>query len=256
MQIKSFKKSDRLQSKLIWLDANFYFSFADKYNPERIRFGALLVVNDDIISANSGFGMHSHQNMEIITIAFSGILSHKDSLGNIGDITKNEVQVMTAGTGVTHSEYNNQNTLVNSFQIWIHPALNNLDPSYNQKSFANIETNNPKLLVSSDGRENSLIINQDAFISKLDLDSDSKVNFRLQDNFKFNKDIKVGIFITCLSGNFSVFVKKDNLEISDKFVLNEKDWLEIDDLDVIKDSLEINSLESKSEILIIQVPII
>lgn len=251
MKIESFKKENRLSSKIDWLDANFYFSFANQYDPKRIRFGALLVVNDDIISANRGFGSHSHNDMEIITIPMNGILSHKDSTGGEGEISEGEVQVMTAGTGITHSEHNDQDVSANTFQIWIHPALQNLIPSYNQKDFSDkITINKINLLVSADGREDSLAINQDAFISKIILQKYSEIKYTLFSDFKFNKSISSGLFVTCLSGE--VRVKADSQE----FLLQEKDWLEIQDFNDVKNYVTFETDSSESRLLIIQVPML
>ena len=255
MQIKTFKKSDRLHSKISWLDAHFYFSFGNQYDPNRINFGALLVVNDDIISAHSGFGAHSHRDMEIITIPLSGTLSHKDSLGSEGDISEGEVQAMTAGTGLTHSEYNHKNIPVNSFQIWIRPVIKNLSPVYSQKKIKELTQNSPQLLVSPDGRDDSLIIHQDAFISLLTLDSNMQSGISLQSDFKFDTNIKSGIFLTCVKGSFSLSVHLNSNKVSDNIFLNEKDWVEISDIDVIENTLQIINFDEESKILCIQVPV-
>jgi quercetin 2,3-dioxygenase len=119
--ISYFPAASRGQSDIGWLSARFTYSFANYYNPERMGFGALRVINDDIIAAHSGFGMHGHENMEIITIVLEGELTHTDSMGNTGVIRAGDVQLMSAGTGVRHSEVNAGDILVKSLQIWILP---------------------------------------------------------------------------------------------------------------------------------------
>ena len=114
-----------------WLNANYSFSFASYFNPQRSNFGALRVLNDDTISPGKGFGTHPHDNMEIITIPLKGDLEHKDSMGNIGAINEGEMQVMSAGTGVYHSEYNkNSDNFVNLLQLWVIPKEQDVEPRY------------------------------------------------------------------------------------------------------------------------------
>jgi redox-sensitive bicupin YhaK (pirin superfamily) len=119
-----------------WLDTYHSFSFANYFNPERIQFGNLRVLNDDIVAPGSGFGKHPHDNMEIITIPIKGSLMHEDSMGHKQEITENEVQVMSAGTGIFHSEFNASGTdFVNLLQIWVLPDKRNIEPTYDQKKF-------------------------------------------------------------------------------------------------------------------------
>jgi len=119
-----------------WLDTNHTFSFAHYYNPERVQFGALRVLNDDFVDGGMGFGTHPHDNMEIISIPLSGDLEHKDSMGNTAVIRQNDVQIMSAGTGIQHSEYNkNKDQKVNFLQIWVFPKERNIKPRYEQKTF-------------------------------------------------------------------------------------------------------------------------
>ncbi len=128
--------NERGYNDIGWLKANFSFSFAGYYDPEKVHFGALRVLNDDYIAPAMGFGLHPHDNMEIITIVSKGALEHKDSMGNVGIIKAGEVQIMSAGTGIRHSEYNPSNTEeTNSFQIWLFPKEHNIKPRYDQKSF-------------------------------------------------------------------------------------------------------------------------
>ena len=152
-----------------WLDAYHSFSFASWHNPVKMGFGALRVLNDDTIQGGQGFGKHPHQNMEIITLMLQGALEHQDSAGNKGVIKPGEVQVMSAGTGISHSEYNHSATdLANLLQIWIFPRAQNQPPRYDQKGFAYLqETNVWHPLVSPDSRpsEGSLTMGQDAWIT-------------------------------------------------------------------------------------------
>src|SRR4051812_1418517 len=122
-----YPANERGQNDIGWLKANFSFSFGPYYNPEKTNFGALRVLNDDIIAAGRGFGAHPHDNMEITTIVLKGALEHKDSMGNVGVIKAGDVQVMSAGSGVTHSEYNpSQKEATESLQIWIFPKEKNI----------------------------------------------------------------------------------------------------------------------------------
>src|SRR6185369_704020 len=129
-----------------WLNAHHSFSFAGYYDPERIHFGALRVLNDDIVAGSMGFGTHPHDNMEIITIPLSGQLEHKDSMGNTGVISKGEVQVMSAGTGIQHSEKNKSSTEpLKLLQIWLFPEKDNVKPRYDQVTY-DLEANKNKLV--------------------------------------------------------------------------------------------------------------
>ena len=122
-----------------WLDTYHTFSFANYYNPDRIHFGALRVLNDDSIAGGGGFGMHPHDNMEIITIPLTGDLEHRDNMGNVAVISEGEIQVMSAGTGIFHSEYNkNKNIDAKLLQIWVFPKEKNLNPRYSQIKISEI----------------------------------------------------------------------------------------------------------------------
>jgi len=133
-----------------WLRAKHSFSFGGWYNPDRVHFGALRVLNDDYIAGGKGFGRHPHDNMEIITIPMSGQLEHKDSMGNTGIISKGEVQVMSAGTGIEHSEYNhNSDEPVTLFQVWIISGKRNVKPRYDQRAFDFASVNNSFITIVS-----------------------------------------------------------------------------------------------------------
>ena len=130
-----------------WLQAKHSFSFANFYDPERIQFGALRVLNDDIIAPGMGFGTHPHDNMEIVTIPLEGALEHKDSMDNVGVIESDEIQVMSAGTGVYHSEYNrSKDQPVSLLQLWVFPHTQNVTPRYDQKNIKDLKIIKPVLL--------------------------------------------------------------------------------------------------------------
>lgn len=147
-----------------WLDARHHFSFANYYNPERMEFGALRVINDDWIQAGSGFPTHPHRDMEIITYVRRGAITHKDSRGNEGRTEAGDVQVMSAGTGIFHSEHNLESEDTNLFQIWIQPRELGVQPRWDAREFPKeAVADRLQLLVSGDG-EAPLFINQDAYI--------------------------------------------------------------------------------------------
>jgi redox-sensitive bicupin YhaK (pirin superfamily) len=148
-----------------WLNSRHTFSFANYRNPERMNFGALRVLNDDRVQANMGFGTHPHDNMEIISIPLKGDLEHKDSMGNIAIIKEGDVQIMSAGTGITHSEYNkNKDIEVKFLQIWVFPKERNVAPRYDQISIKGIEkVNDFYQVVSPNKEEQGVWINQDAW---------------------------------------------------------------------------------------------
>ncbi len=145
-----------------WLDSHFTFSFADYYDPRHMGFRALRVINDDLVKGRAGFGMHPHQDMEIITYMLDGALAHKDSMGNGSTIRPGEVQRMTAGTGIRHSEFNPGDETAHLLQIWLLPRERGLTPSYDQKFFSgDAKTGKLALIASPDGRDGSMRIEQD-----------------------------------------------------------------------------------------------
>jgi len=163
-----------------WLETWHTFSFANYYNPDRVRFGKLRVLNDDVIAGNMGFGLHPHDNMEIITIPLEGSLKHADNMGHEQVIIPGEVQVMSAGTGLFHSEFNAGSTPVKLLQIWIFPKQKNVKPTYNQHVFDLNESNGSwLLLVSGDGKA-PLTINQDARISRVTLAEGKELGYTFQ----------------------------------------------------------------------------
>ncbi len=172
-----------------WLKSYHTFSFANYQNLERMNFGMLRVLNDDVLQPNMGFGTHPHKNMEIISIPISGVLSHKDSMNNTRAIEVGEVQVMSAGTGITHSEFNDSSTnAVNFLQLWILTETENIIPYYNQKMFdASARKNKFQVLVSPKDKqiEGSLPINQQAYLSMIDLDKGFETSYNLKNSAYF-----------------------------------------------------------------------
>ncbi|PQJ72313.1 pirin family protein [Polaribacter butkevichii] len=196
-----------------WLKSHHTFSFANYQNPERMNFGMLRVLNDDVVQPKMGFGTHPHKNMEIISIPISGSLSHKDSMDNKRSIEVGEVQVMSAGTGLTHSEFNDSKTdEVNFLQLWIIPEAENVTPYYNQKMFDEAERKDKfQVLVSPKDKlvEGSLPINQQGYISLVDLDKDSEITYQP----------KKGVYFFLIEGEVivadEILEKRDAIGITD-----------------------------------------
>ena len=182
-----------------WLNAHHSFSFANWYDPSRINFGMLRVLNDDIVAGGQGFGTHPHNDMEIITIILDGALEHKDSMGNGSVIKPGDVQVMSAGTGVMHSEFNPlKDKATNLFQLWIFPKENGIKPRYDQKTFDVADRKNKIQTVASGFKTgDELYIHQNAAISLANLDKDGILNYDL-------KDKNNGAYIMVINGNLDV----------------------------------------------------
>lgn len=162
-----------------WLQANFSFSFANYYNPDRMHFGVLRVLNDDIIAAGRGFNTHPHDNMEIITIPLEGALEHKDSMGNTTIIQSGEVQVMSAGTGIRHSEFNaRKDSEVKAFQIWLFPKYKNVEPRYDQiKLDVTKRKNKFQQILSPSAQDDGVWIYQDAWFHMADIDKNRTLDY-------------------------------------------------------------------------------
>jgi redox-sensitive bicupin YhaK (pirin superfamily) len=164
-----------------WLVSRHTFSFAGYYNPDRVNFGTLRVLNDDIVKPGMGFGTHPHDNMEIISIPISGSLAHKDSTGKEQEIKTGEVQIMSAGSGIEHSEYNySKKEEVNFLQLWILPKELNIKPRYAQKNFSEVLNQNKLVTVVSPEDENALWINQDAELSLGKLKAGTSISHKLK----------------------------------------------------------------------------
>lgn len=176
------KSAERGMANHGWLKSRHTFSFADYYDPRHMGFGALRVINEDRIDGGTGFGAHPHKDMEIISYVVKGALKHEDSMGTKAVIMPGEVQRMSAGTGVVHSEHNNQpNDETHFFQIWIQPNKTGDKPGYGQKSFeTELNTKNLVLVVSNDGRDGSIGINQDADMYISRLKSGQNLDFKIR----------------------------------------------------------------------------
>tara|TARA_B100000809_G_C15038020_1_gene494486 strand:- start:221 stop:928 length:708 start_codon:yes stop_codon:yes gene_type:complete len=218
-----------------WLRSHHTFSFASYQNSERINFGMLRVLNDDVVQPEMGFGTHPHRNMEIISIPISGALSHTDSIGNKRSIEVGEVQVMSAGTGLKHSEFNDSKIdAVNFLQLWIIPEIENITPYYNQKIFEALERKNKfQVLVSPNDKQvvGSLPINQQGYISMIDLDK----------GFETAYDLKNGAYFFLIEGE--VLIEDENLKRRDAIGIIEKNKVNI-------------KANKSSKLLVIDVPMI
>ena len=210
-----------------WLQANHSFSFANFYNPEKVHFGALRVLNDDIIAPSMGFGTHPHDNMEIITIPLKGVLKHKDNMSDEWiPVIPGEVQVMSAGTGVQHSEINGSTSEhLGLFQIWIIPNKRHVKPRYDQKTFdSNERKNQLQILVSSieENHEGSLKIHQDAILSRIDLDKGETFKYTL-------KSKNHGVYVMNIYGE--IIIDNTNLKTRDAIGISETVFFEIESKD-------------------------
>jgi quercetin 2,3-dioxygenase len=180
--LKILKSSSRGAADHGWLQSNHSFSFGHYYNPEENGFGPLLVINEDRVQPSKGFGTHGHQDMEIITYVISGALEHKDSMGTGSVIHYGDVQRMSAGTGVRHSEFNHSDSeRVHFLQIWIEPNVKNIEPSYEEKHFdLASKTGQLRLIASPNGKDGSVLIHQDAYIFASILNANDEVSHQLQ----------------------------------------------------------------------------
>ncbi len=224
MNIQFHPANERGHIQFDWLDTYHSFSFGEYYNPDKMGFGKLRVMNDDIVQGGKGFGMHSHDNMEIVTIPLLGELAHRDTLGSGSVIKPGEIQLMSAGSGISHSEFNHSQTeQVNLLQIWILPDKKNKQPSYEQKFFDESGRRDQfQLLVSPDGRNGSLPMNQQAFFSMIEMSSTSTQTYQ-----PFLKNTAIYLFV--IDGRVNVgehrVSRRDALAISnaDKVEMNAVD---------------------------------
>ena len=208
-----FKASDRGTADYGWLKPNYYFSFAEYRDPEKVHFGLLRVLNDDFIGGGGKFHTHPHDNMEIVTIPFTGAIEHKDSTGGQGIIKSGDVQIMSAGTGVQHSEANASATEpLTLFQIWVFPKKRNITPRYDQMNFdINDRINKWQVVVSPNEADNALWINQDARFTLTKLEAGKEIGYT-------NAFTGNGIFLVVINGSVKVneqqLNKRDALGIS------------------------------------------
>ena len=180
MQTKIQRASERGNANFGWLNSNHSFSFGHFYDATKMNFGALRVLNDDIVTGGQGFGEHGHDNMEIVSIPLRGSLAHKDSTGTDGIIQTGDVQIMSAGSGIKHSEFNASKTEeVNFLQIWVVPKQKNIKPRYEQKTFSVAHRKNKwQTVVSPDKNSDSVWINQDAVFSLAHPEKDSVITYK------------------------------------------------------------------------------
>lgn len=180
--LKKIASKNMGRSNLGWLRSIFHFSFAEYYNPENINFGMLRVINDDLIAAGTGFGTHPHKDMEIISYVVEGKLTHGDSMGNKNEITRGQVQYMSAGTGVLHSEHNLSDQTARLLQIWILPDRTGYEPNYGDYRFNWEDRENKWLhMVSNKEGQAPIKINQDANFHVIELDKGREIDFSVQE---------------------------------------------------------------------------
>jgi quercetin 2,3-dioxygenase len=218
-----------------WLHSRHTFSFADYYDPGRMHFGMLRVLNDDIVDAGMGFGTHPHDNMEIISLPLEGDLEHKDNMGNVAVIRKGDVQVMSAGTGITHSEYNkNKDRPVKFLQIWVIPNLRNVEPRYDQITLNPVDRHNKlQQILSPHPNDNGVWIYQNAWFHLGQFDKGFSTEYRIKT--KGN-----GVYAFVLNGEITV--NDQQLKLRDGFGL----W------DIEKLAIK---ADTEAELLLMEVPI-
>lgn len=218
-----------------WLKANHSFSFANYYNPAKMHFGALRVLNDDYVEGGMGFGMHPHDNMEIITIPLEGDLAHKDSMGNGTTIKHGDVQVMSAGTGIRHSEFNaNADKPVKLLQIWIFPNKQQVEPRYQQITLAKNDAEKIRQIVSPNMNDAGVWIHQNAWIHLVQLNQNEQVSYPI-------KQSGDGVYAFNINGQTQV----DNhlLKMRDAIGITETENITIENIGT-----------EKSEMILIEVP--
>jgi len=230
-----YPAKERGHVNLGWLDSYHSFSFGQFHDPVKVHFGALRVLNDDNVAGGGGFGAHPHDNMEIVSIPLEGALAHKDSTGNEGIIRKGDVQIMSAGTGLRHSEYNSSARQTAKFlQIWVFPKVKNIKPVYGQKTFDLKERKNRWQTVVSSDSEQALHINQDARFSLVDLQAGKTISY----NMKWKNS---GLYLFVIEG--TVRIGKQILERRDAVGISD-----VENVHIVADS--------NTELLAIEVPML
>ncbi len=235
MNSELYLAKDRGHANHGWLNSYHSFSFGGYHNPNKVHFGALRVLNDDTVNGGMGFGKHPHENMEIISIPLEGKLEHQDSMGNKTIISKGEVQILSAGTGIFHSEKNHDHNMpVKFLQIWVFPDRKNIEPRYDQKAFLEEGRKNSfQTIVSPLGtNDEGIKINQNAWFSLIDLKSKENNTYVL-------KNPHNGVFVFVISGEVVI----------DSKILNSRDALGIKNLDSFEIQANLNS-----EVLLMEIP--
>ncbi len=234
MKTQLFLKEERGLKDIGWLKSNFNFSFSDFYDPTKSAFGTLLAFNDDYVESGKGFGIHPHVNMEIISVLLKGKMNHIDSLGYSTTIDEGGVQIMSAGSGLRHEEYNIGDGEVNFLQIWIQPKLQNISPRYQLRHFAKANrTNKLQTIVSNEEGLNHCWINQNAKLSLGYYDTKTTIGYELNPTNKC-------VFIFVISGSVVI----------DNKTLSTKDAIGIWDADTIN-----IACEAGAEFILIETPI-
>lgn len=225
------KREERGSTKLYWLDSKHTFSFANYIDVEHMGFGPLRVINDDIVAPSEGFGLHPHDNMEIISIVLSGELEHRDSIGNTTIMKVGDIQKMSAGTGVFHSEFNaSDKEPVHFLQIWIMPNVQNISPSYSQKHFPRENMLNKLCLIGSlEGEDNAFTIYQDARVYQTIIEKNKTITYQIKASRR--------IWIQIASG--SALIRDMKLIAGDGLAIREEDAL-----------ISVEGLDQESVILI------
>lgn len=229
------KANTRGEANHGWLQSKHTFSFANYHNPERMHFGVLRVLNDDVVAPGMGFGTHPHQNMEIISIPMEGDLEHKDSMGNVAVIKSGDIQVLSAGTGITHSEYNkNKDKQVKFLQIWVFPNKKNVTPRYDQISLnVNDRNNQFQQVLSPNPDDAGVWIHQEAWFNMTNLEKGKELSYQL------NNPERNGVYVFVLKGDATVNNQS----------LNNRDGLGVWDVS----QLDIKA-DSNTELLLMEVP--
>ncbi len=234
MQTIFHPAAERGHANFGWLDSYHSFSFGQWHNAQKMHFGALRVLNDDMVKGGAGFGTHPHDNMEIVSIPLSGALAHKDSTGRSEVINTGDVQIMSAGSGLSHSEFNASKTdPVNFLQVWIFPKQRDITPRYEQKAFATADRKNKwQVVVSPDKNDNAVWINQDAKFSLATIDKGGAIEYK-------NTFSGSGVYFFILDGKASIAEKQ----------LGKRDAIGVYETDAVKIIADENT-----SILAIEVP--
>jgi redox-sensitive bicupin YhaK (pirin superfamily) len=227
--LKKIESSKMGSSDIGWLKSKFHFSFADYFNPDNIQFGVLRVINDDLVKAKKGFGVHPHRDMEIISYVVNGDLTHGDSMGNNNTVTRGQVQYMSAGTGVHHSEFNLGEDTLRFLQIWIFPVKTGLEPNYGDYRFNWEERKNNWLHMVSGLQGNAPIkIHQDANIYSLELEEGKEITFPVREGRQ--------AYLVQIEGTSKI----NDIELFDR-----------DGMEIIEEDIQIQAVET-SHILVIE----